>query len=489
MEKINYIILEQIINEGRLEDAIKKYSGTDHDLTDDTIRELSNADPSGNNKYLDWMCQQAVDYALEKIIESVKCFHKNVNRLNQNNVVKIFDNTDLTLLDTLDMSKIKSAPKDINSYDGVSVLKAICEYFEEEVPKTTSRVKLYEDDKWLVVSPLTHEASCKYGIHSAWCVSTSNKDYYNRYTKDGLLVFFLDKKGTHPVKANANSYKIAVNIKFDEPNPMDWHWYTMDDNRVDAALMVNLLPKKLIDVTSAYFKEFTDELNKRYIIDENILEENSLIIYKPKDGEYILFLDLHDWEPTLVKKATKFLKNFTQNTDSIESQIINSRNTGLPYIHISKNIATLPDIDTGTVSWSMAKYAEREGNLIKLSSVKEHLLTRYIQRDVVEAISNADQYDVNNFWESYSDMFNKAKISDYNYVSISQLAVGDVIEHGRDYPRKKLTVVRVSDKSVLLDNGSRIAKTSSSKKRFTEDLKIVDDTVRTESIWKRKRII
>lgn len=488
MEKINYIILEQIINEGRLEDAIKKYSGTDYDLTDDTIRELSNADPSGNNKYLDWMCQQAVDYALEKIIESVKCFHKNVNRLNQNNVVKIFDNTDLTLLDTLDMSKIKSAPKDINSYDGVSVLKAICEYFEEEVPKTTSRVKLYEDDKWLVVSPLTHEASCKYGIHSAWCVSTSNKDYYNRYTKDGLLVFFLDKKGTHPVKANANSYKIAVNIKFDEPNPMDWHWYTMDDNRVDAALMFNILPKKLIDVTSAYFTEFTDELNKLFTIDEKLLEDNSLIITK-KGTRYILFLDLHDWEPNSIKNATKFLKNLMPNTDSIESQIINNRKSGLPYISIEKIIGKLPEVDVHNVSWSMGKYGERKANLISLSSVKEHLTRRYIQDEVVEAVTTADKADVANFWKSYSDMFNEAKISDYNYVSVNQLVVGDVIEHGRDYPRKKLTVVRVSDKSVLLDNGSRIAKTYNSKKRFTEDLKIVDDTVRTESIWKRKRII
>jgi len=44
-----YIILEQIISEGRLEDMIKKYDGQ---LPEDLVRQLSAGDPSGNNKYL-----------------------------------------------------------------------------------------------------------------------------------------------------------------------------------------------------------------------------------------------------------------------------------------------------------------------------------------------------------------------------------------------------------------------------------------------------
>jgi hypothetical protein len=58
MKNIKYNILEQIITEGRLEDMIKKYEGS---VSEDMVRQLSAGDPSGNNKYLDWMCAQRKD--------------------------------------------------------------------------------------------------------------------------------------------------------------------------------------------------------------------------------------------------------------------------------------------------------------------------------------------------------------------------------------------------------------------------------------------
>jgi len=71
MKNIKYNILEQIITEGRLEDMIKKYEGK---VSENVIRQLSAGDPSGNNKYLDWMCTQRVDYTSEYIIKMVQCF-------------------------------------------------------------------------------------------------------------------------------------------------------------------------------------------------------------------------------------------------------------------------------------------------------------------------------------------------------------------------------------------------------------------------------
>ena len=54
MEKIKYIVIEQLLNEGRKEDAMKKFPAVPAQIVDI----FSQADPSGNNKYLDWMVSQ-----------------------------------------------------------------------------------------------------------------------------------------------------------------------------------------------------------------------------------------------------------------------------------------------------------------------------------------------------------------------------------------------------------------------------------------------
>ena len=61
--------------------------------------------------------------------------------------------------------------------------------------KSSERVKLYEDDEWLVVHPLSFNASCKYGHSSKWCTSTpSNDSRFNEYTVQGVLIYYIHKK-------------------------------------------------------------------------------------------------------------------------------------------------------------------------------------------------------------------------------------------------------------------------------------------------------
>jgi hypothetical protein len=45
-------------------------------------------------------------------------------------------------------------------------------------------VKLFEDETILVLKPLTHQASCKYGAGAKWCVSSRTTDsFWKNYTK------------------------------------------------------------------------------------------------------------------------------------------------------------------------------------------------------------------------------------------------------------------------------------------------------------------
>ena len=42
--------------------------------------------------------------------------------------------------------------------------------------KADERDKIYQDDRLLVVAPLTHRASCKYGAFTNWCTSVPSND-------------------------------------------------------------------------------------------------------------------------------------------------------------------------------------------------------------------------------------------------------------------------------------------------------------------------
>jgi len=44
-------------------------------------------------------------------------------------------------------------------------------------------IKLFEDDTILVLKPLTHQASCKYGAGARWCVSSRDSKFWNQYTQ------------------------------------------------------------------------------------------------------------------------------------------------------------------------------------------------------------------------------------------------------------------------------------------------------------------
>ena len=86
--------LEEVSNlliEGRLEDTIKKYAQMD-DMGEEYIRYFSTNDPSGNNKYLEWMTKMWMgsdkSYSPEdtEVVDVVKLFHKNIQRITNKDI-------------------------------------------------------------------------------------------------------------------------------------------------------------------------------------------------------------------------------------------------------------------------------------------------------------------------------------------------------------------------------------------------------------------
>jgi len=66
---------------------------------------------------------------------------------------------------------------------------------------------LTDNEKYLFVSPKTHKGSLKYGANTRWCTaSKENEAVFNRYMRDGVLGYVIDKTG----RRGKNFEKIAL---------------------------------------------------------------------------------------------------------------------------------------------------------------------------------------------------------------------------------------------------------------------------------------
>ena len=95
----------------------------------------------------------------------------------------------------MDRNQIEN--KDVTSYSTIDDLRAAITLASiKELTKELEGqvVKEYEDDKWLVVRPLTFQASSKYGATTRWCTTyQKEKQYFEKYWQYGILVYFINK--------------------------------------------------------------------------------------------------------------------------------------------------------------------------------------------------------------------------------------------------------------------------------------------------------
>lgn len=118
------------------------------------------------------------------------------------------ENTDVTSYKDID---------DIRSAVTLAVMKEINKGLEGQV------IKEYEDDKWVIVRPLTFSASIKYGASTRWCTTYhKEKRYFEKYWRRGILVYFINKQ---------TGYKFAGYKGIHDDNEMSF--WNAEDLRID----------------------------------------------------------------------------------------------------------------------------------------------------------------------------------------------------------------------------------------------------------------
>jgi hypothetical protein len=192
---------------------------------------------------------------LSNIISFIStCFGYNNFRLMKEfvnlNEKKLIENNDLTTYKTFDEVELQIS---------LSSLKSI----DKEMAKQV--LKLYETDEWLVVKPLSYQASLKYGASTKWCTaSKDSSDYYFRYSRRGILIYSINKK---------TGNKVAGFKNLDTSHESETSFWNITDQRIDS--MDSGLPSDVLDIFRNEFSN-TKQSNWDILTDE---ERNRQILW------------------------------------------------------------------------------------------------------------------------------------------------------------------------------------------------------------------
>ena len=184
--------LSQVLLEGRKDEFLSKYRKK---FKPEDIKKifLLSRDLSSNQKFLNFLGKvispESVNEDLMNAKIAIEKFIKYQNNLEE---------------------------KDINQYDSLKDISDAISKHENKIRRDVKEIDgadvVYEDDRFTVVSPKTHEASCYYGAGSKWCTAAKSSDaHFMSYNRDGKLFYFLDKKE----KSGSRFYKVAMLQKYD----------------------------------------------------------------------------------------------------------------------------------------------------------------------------------------------------------------------------------------------------------------------------------
>jgi len=162
---------------------------------------------------------------------------------------KLIENSDLTSYKTFQELELQMSLSD---------LKLVDKEMEKQIEK------LFENDEWLVLKPLSYLSSKKYGASTKWCTSSDREpDYFYKYVKRGLLIYVINKK---------TGDKVAGFKNIDSSYERETSFWNITDQRVDS--LETGLPNHIMDIFKDQFHNvkvtnwdsLTDEERNRQIL-------------------------------------------------------------------------------------------------------------------------------------------------------------------------------------------------------------------------------
>lgn len=160
-------------------------------ISDYMFDKLNSGDKTKTKKYLEYMLKI---WCNKKDCEySSNSFMKLVNAINDfDSLLPYIQNKDIYHPDYHKFSNLR-----------LVIDKAIIEREEKTFIKEDHVNVLYETEDYLLIQPLTHRGSLKYGANTKWCTASKNHpDTFNHHIRNGCLIYLIDKTGKRGVNYN-----------------------------------------------------------------------------------------------------------------------------------------------------------------------------------------------------------------------------------------------------------------------------------------------
>ena len=127
-------------------------------------------------------------------------------------------------------------------------------------------VKIYEDDEWLLLRPLTYSASKKYGSNTKWCTTQeSNSEYFIKYSSKGVLIYCINK---------LTGYKVASFCSLDKNDP-EFSFWNQKDSRIDS--LQSELTEELLKTIREVCLDPKAKTNRYLLSDDQRIKEEKLL--------------------------------------------------------------------------------------------------------------------------------------------------------------------------------------------------------------------
>lgn len=265
-EQITEIILDKVdklLLEARIDNIKKKFPNDVHGFIDEISVDY---DPSNNDKYLDWLSKILLypivdipnDYLIRNDDGTYKINSTGSGRWGYNTYLSYQMNAQdrKILKDDIDYFHNyirKFEQRDINQYASwdelhKAVEKAKLKLSRKEI-KESGVIKLFENEDFLILTPLTHQAACRYGSNTRWCVAMRGySGYFENYFTQGPIFFLMDKRMIPPTKSmkTEDYYKLAMHYRprFDVAPERNYQRYQMLNNSKKAFQLASKLNKE-----------------------------------------------------------------------------------------------------------------------------------------------------------------------------------------------------------------------------------------------------
>jgi hypothetical protein len=147
-------------------------------------------------------------------------------------------------------------------------------------------IKVHEDDKWLLIRPITWESSLKYGSSTKWCTSSdTNPDHFFRYSERGILLYCINKiKGTKTAffKTTADKYEVETSFWNEMDSRIDSMESDLDTYIIDIIRNLEKVSNRELggEVYKKSFAENYEKYEKRKVLrvnDEEPVYENTVM--------------------------------------------------------------------------------------------------------------------------------------------------------------------------------------------------------------------